>query len=172
MILDSYLDIADVCVQLLDVQDEKLFLINHEKMDAYNNLISKKQVPWPMTKRLNSLLAWSVWGRCFPLKLYNLVCVLPDSISCYQKLLAFWYCIVFLKVCLISLVMFPCLVHAAFPATVKTGVQESRRLKALSRRLKLSHWHEDQSHLLPTYLCSLRFYFILSSKLKSYVWSL
>jgi hypothetical protein len=30
-------------------------------------------------------------------------------------------------------------VHAAFPATVKTGVQESRRLKALSRRLKLSH---------------------------------
>jgi hypothetical protein len=135
-------------------------------------MISKKQVPWPMTKRLNSLLAWSVWGRCFPLKLYNLVCVLPDSISCYQKLLAFWYCIVFLKVCLISLVMFPCLVHAAFPATVKTGVQESRRLKALSRRLKLSHWHEDQIHLLPTYLCSLRFYFILSSKLKSYVWSL
>nr|ACG42774.1 hypothetical protein [Zea mays] len=40
---------------------------------------------------------------------------------------------------MISLVMFPCLVHAAFPATVKTGVQESRRLKALSRRLKLSH---------------------------------
>jgi hypothetical protein len=163
MILDSYLDIAVVCVQLPDGQNEKLFLINHEKMDAYNNLISKKQVPWPMTKRLNSLLAWSVCGRCFPLKLYNSVCVLPDSISCYQKLLAFWNCIIFLKVCLIfSLVMFPCLVHAAFAATVKTGVQESRRLKALSRRLNLSHWHEDQSHLLPTYLCSLHFYFILS----------
>jgi hypothetical protein len=45
MILDSYLDIVVVCVQLPDGQDEKLFLINHEKMDAYNNLISKKQVP-------------------------------------------------------------------------------------------------------------------------------
>lgn len=118
MILDSYLDIVVVCVQLPDGQDEKLFLINHEKMDAYNNLISKKQVPWPMTKRLNSLLAWSVCGRCFPLKLYNSVCVLPDSISCYQKLLAFWNCIIFLKVCLIfSLVMFPvlCMLHLLLP---------------------------------------------------------